>query len=56
MGVPDPAAFTVESEQHLGHCQGQQFGVAEYRPSAPTTARLDDTIIDEDIEFGQEGF
>jgi hypothetical protein len=54
--VPDPPAFAVKSEQHLRHRQGQQLGVAEHRPPAPTMARLDDTIIDQDIEFGQEGF
>lgn len=56
MGVPDPAALAVESEQHLGHRQSQQFGIGERGSPAPPGAGFDDMIIDEDIEFGQEGF
>jgi hypothetical protein len=56
VGVPDPAAFAVEPEQHLRHSQRQQLSIAEHRAPAPTMARLNDTIIDEDIQFGQEGF
>ena len=56
MGVPDPPPFVVESEKHLRDRQRQQLGIGEHRSSAPAGAWFDDTIIDEDIEFGQEGF
>ena len=53
--MSDPAAFTVEPEQHLRHGQGEQFGVGQQGPSPASGAGWRE-VVDEDIEFGQEGF
>jgi HTH-like domain len=56
LGVPDPSSFTVETQQHLGHRQTQQLTVGQLGPPAATMARFNHLIIDQDIQFSQEGF
>ena len=56
MNVPDPSSFTVETQQHLGHRQTQQLAVGQLRATTTTAARFNDLIIDQDIQFSQEGF
>jgi hypothetical protein len=45
----------VEAQQHLGHRQTQQLAVGQLGPPA-STMPLWDYIIDQDIQFSQEGF
>jgi hypothetical protein len=53
--MPDPAAFTVEPQQHLGHGQTDQFTVSQLRSTATTGTRWDHMIVDEHVECSQEG-
>ena len=54
--MPDPSSFTVETQQHLGHRQTQQLTVGQLGPPAATMARFNHLIIDQNIQFSQEGF
>ncbi len=54
--VPDPSAFAVEVEQHLRDRQGEQFGVGEPRCSSASGVGRHDVVVEQDVEFGQEGF
>jgi hypothetical protein len=54
--VPDPPVFAVESAQYLRHGQRQQLSIGELRAAAPARAGLHNMVVDEHIEFGQEGF
>ena len=56
MRMPDPSSFTVETQQHLGHRQTQQLTVGQLGPPAATMARFNHLIIDQNIQFSQEGF
>jgi hypothetical protein len=53
--MPDPAAFTVETQQHPGHRKTDQFTVSQLRPTAAAGPRWDHTVVDEHVECGQEG-
>ena len=56
MGVPDPSSLTVGTQQQLGHRQRQQLAVGQLGPPTTTMPRFNHLIIDQDIEFSQEGF
>jgi len=56
LGVPDPSSFTVETQQHLSHRQTQQLAVGQLGPPTATMPRFNNLIIDQDIQFSQEGF
>lgn len=44
------------AEQHLRHGQAHQLRVGQLlRPARPTSFRSDDMVVDEYVEFGQEG-
>jgi hypothetical protein len=53
--VADPAAFAVEPEQDLGHGEGDQFAVAQQGLAAASGAWRHDMIVDQHVQFGQEG-
>jgi hypothetical protein len=53
--VPDPAAFTVETKQHLGHSETDQFTVSQHRSAPTTDTRWDHVVIDEHVECREEG-
>src|ERR1700704_5235516 len=48
--VPDSAAFTVETKQHLGHSETDQFTVSKHRSAPTTDTRWDHVVIDEHVE------
>ena len=53
--VPDPAAFTVEPKQHLGHGETDQFTVGQLWSAPTADTRWDHMIVDEHVECSQEG-
>jgi len=55
MQVPDPAAFATEPEQRLGHGQREQLAVAQQGRTAASRAWSHDVVVDQHVEFGQEG-
>jgi hypothetical protein len=54
VGEPQPAPLGVAAEQHLGHGQTDQLGVAELGPAAWTAAWAEQ-VIDHDVECDDEG-
>jgi hypothetical protein len=52
---PDPAAFTIETKQHLSHGKTDQFTVSQLRSTPTTDTRWNHMVIDEHIECCQEG-
>jgi hypothetical protein len=56
LGVPDPSSFAVETQQHLSHRQTQQLAVGQLGAPTSTMPRFNHLIIDQDIQFSQEGF
>ena len=51
-----PMVFASCAEQHLRHGQAHELGVGEpFRPPGPWPRRLDDMVVDDHIQFGEEG-
>lgn len=52
---PPPACFGADTEQDLGHGEGEQFGIGQpWRSSGP--GGLAEVVIDLDLECGQKVF
>jgi hypothetical protein len=53
--MADPAAFAVETKQHLSHSEADQFTVSQIWSAAPTGAGRDHMVVNEHVECRQEG-
>jgi len=53
--MPDPAALTIETKQHLSHSKTNQFTVSQPRSAPTTDTRWNHMVIDEHVECCQEG-
>lgn len=51
---PQPAGLGADSEQDLGHRQGQRFGIGQLR-RAPEAGRFTDPVVDLHVQCGQKG-
>jgi hypothetical protein len=53
--MPNPAAFTVKTKEHLGHGKTDQFTVRQLWSATTAGTGRHYMVVDEDVECGQEG-